>query len=764
MKKQSKIIIEKNSLLISNLLDENNVSHEKIIFSSECDMDFDFCFSDSAVAFDGKNIYVLWGKSNSLDKNIVSKKKKKEFIVEKIDVYEDVTGLFIEKNLTTGVLYIKNNGQGEAISFFSFALLGNVTGFVENVNYYIKNQTMPQKAKLYQNKCVSCGRDIQGGKNYCKECEKKKLGFGRVFEFFRDSKKQLIIILILMAMEAVLTLVVPQVSTKKLYDEVLNPGNTLGYENLLNALFLTVASIAGIRIFNLILKVVYQFATESMLPKIIYKIKNKIFASMQKMSLSFYTSKQTGSLMERVSRDSNNIYFFMVDGMPGAITSLIKIIGVGLILLFMNWRLSVIIFVGAPIILATIVFFEKKIRMIHHRLWLRQASVTSAVNDKINGHRIIKTFAKEEEELDDFKKKSDELSDAQYRSKRWEATVLPLYSVALFVFVSMVFLLGGIMVLQNKMSVGTLMTFIVYIEILREPAEFLTWLFDWWERCIDSSHRVFEIIDAKPDVTESDNPITVGSFDGEIEIKNLNFEYEPGRPVIKNLNLKIESGTMVGITGKTGAGKSTLVNLIARLYDPKSGDVLIDGVNVRNMSFEQIRKNVGMVSQEIYLFMGTIADNIRYANPDATFEEVVAAAKAAYAHEFIMRLPDGYDTRIGSGGQDLSGGERQRISIARTIMQNPKILILDEATAAMDTATERKIQSSVSKLKEGRTTIAIAHRLSTLKDADKIAVISNGELAEYGTFEELIRMKGEYYNLYKIQNDLRRQMALTEDE
>ena len=258
-------------------------------------------------------------------------------------------------------------------------------------------------------------------------------------------------------------------------------------------------------------------------------------------------------------------------------------------------------------------------------------------------------------------------------------------------------------------------------------------------------------MDATSDVQEAENPVRMPEMKGDIEMKSVSFEYEPGRPIIKDLSFSVKAGHMVGIVGKTGAGKSTIVNLMARLYDVQSGSITIDGVNVKDIATEDMRRNIGIVSQEIYLFIGTIADNIRYAKPGATMEEVINAAKTASAHEFIMRLPDGYETRIGAGGQDLSGGEKQRLSIARTVIQNPKILILDEATASMDTETERNIQEALSKLQEGRTTLAIAHRLSTLRDADVLAVIDGGKMIEYGTHDELIRKKGEYYKLYMLQ-------------
>ena len=299
--------------------------------------------------------------------------------------------------------------------------------------------------------------------------------------------------------------------------------------------------------------------------------------------------------------------------------------------------------------------------------------------------------------------------------------------------------------------------------MIHGPLDFLSWVSNWWARCVDSAARVFEIVDTEPDITESENALELKEFKGSIEINELEFEYEPARPVIKKLDLKVEAGRMLGIVGKTGAGKTTIANLIARLYDAKAGVIKIDGVDVKDLKLAQLRENIGLVSQDIYLFIGTIADNIRYARPDASIEEVIAAAKAACAHDFIMKLPDAYETRIGAGGRDLSGGERQRVSIARTIIQNPKILILDEATAAMDTETERNIQEALSKLKQGRTTIAIAHRLSTLRDADMLAVIDDGRVVECGTYRELMRKKGEYFKLYRIQAEALKHVGIGQD-
>lgn len=270
---------------------------------------------------------------------------------------------------------------------------------------------------------------------------------------------------------------------------------------------------------------------------------------------------------------------------------------------------------------------------------------------------------------------------------------------------------------------------------------------------MNSAQRIFEVLDAVPEVTEKPDPVRITAMKGDLELMNVTFNYEPNKPVLQDINLDIKAGEVIGLVGHSGAGKSTIANLITRLYDVKEGSISIDGVNVKELAIQDLRDQIAMVSQETYLFMGSIAENISYANPKATVEEIISAAKAANAHEFIMKLPDGYDTRIGSGGRDLSGGERQRVSIARAILQNPRILILDEATASVDTETEFQIQEALEKLVKGRTTISIAHRLSTLRNADRLFVLDKGKISEAGTHAELIKLKGVYYNLFTKQSE-----------
>ena len=304
----------------------------------------------------------------------------------------------------------------------------------------------------------------------------------------------------------------------------------------------------------------------------------------------------------------------------------------------------------------------------------------------------------------------------------------------------------------TAMSYGVLATFIAYVTNLAGPLDFMSNVFRMVASSMNASQRIFEIIDAKPDVVEKKNAFSLENPKGTVELDNVTFSYEKGHPVLHNISLKVEAGEMLGIVGRSGMGKSTLVSLISRLYDPDSGQVLIDGHDLKDLTFESLKGTVAMVSQESYIFMGTVAENIAYAKPDATREEILAAAAAAGAHNFICKFPDGYDSLIGSGGRRLSGGERQRLSLARAILADPKILILDEATAAVDTATERNIQLALDRLSENRTTISIAHRLSTLKNADKLVVLDEGKVVEQGTHEQLMELKGIYYKLQQLQS------------
>ena len=455
--------------------------------------------------------------------------------------------------------------------------------------------------------------------------------------------------------------------------------------------------------------------------------------------------------MTQVTRDANTIYWFFCDGVPYYLVNIVQIAVMLVIMLIMNPVLTLLTLITVPLLFFGMRFLFGRMDKFHIKRWTRSRQMNAVLSDILSGMRVVKAFSKEKDETARFDRSSRNLSNAEIEASTFGTVAFPTINLLVYVSNLIVLGVGGWMVIKGDMTYGILLTFTAYINMVYEFTDSL-----------NAMSRLCEIMDAKPDVAEAENPVHLGECRGKVEFRGVDFSYEKNRKVIDGVSFSVEPGEALGIVGHTGAGKSTLANLLIRLYDAAAGEILIDGVNVKDLAYEDLRNNVAIVSQETYLFMGTILDNIRYAKPEATEEEVIEASKIAGAHDFIVQLPDAYSTMIGFGHKDLSGGERQRVSIARAILRNPKILILDEATAAMDTETERKIQTALERLSVGRTTITIAHRLSTLRDADKLIVIENGKVPETGTHAELIALKGIYFNLYRLQMEAMKNIGIEE--
>ncbi len=588
----------------------------------------------------------------------------------------------------------------------------------------------------------------------CPRCIDKRSIFTRLMGMFKEFKLQIFLIALTILISNILAIVSPWFGSKMLYDDVLNPEGRF-FGNVLLVIMLMVLT----NILSKLAGLASGIITAKVVPYVTHTLRTKIYTAMNRLSLQFFTSKQTGSLMSRVDRDSNNVYNFFVDIVPYGCANIIKLVGVAAIMFTLSPLLAVAVIILIVAVMAFDDYLYRSERKLYRKLDVAMRSLNSVLSDVMNGQRVVKSFAKEKKEIARYGKKNSDVYNVNTRINNRLTSTLPFVWGFYRLISTGLFCLGCFLVIiryefaGQVFTFGTLNALLSYTGMIYEPIDFFMWIGDRWARCIDAASRMFEILDARPTVVESENPVHMESMKGDIEFKNVFFEYEAGHQILKNLSFRVKSGQMFGIVGKTGAGKSTIINLMARLYDVTSGEILIDGVPIKDISTKDLRRCIGIVSQETYLFIGTIADNIRYARPDATIDEVIEAAKSANAHEFITKLPDGYNTKIGSGGVSLSGGERQRISIARAIIQSPDILILDEATASMDTRTERKIQVAIDALKEGRTIISIAHRLSTLRDADMLCVIENGELKELGTHDQLIRQKGKYYDLYKLQAD-----------
>ncbi len=644
----------------------------------------------------------------------------------------------------------ENRGLDRITLFdFSFRVKKVVTQFAAILESVAQTGEMPEeKPHEKEAVCPKCKKPYPDPRSrVCPACMNKMQMIRRLIPFFGKYKFYILLIFLCIVAASALNLLSPFISSKILYDEVLAENGK--YFGQIGQIMLI---IVGANLLSTVVNMCTQLINARVSARVTYDLKRIIFSSFGRLSLSFFTGRQTGGLMTQLNSDATTLYWFFCDAFPYMIIHIIEIVGIAAVLFVMDWKLTLLTVLPLPLLLYVYRKILRAFKKMHARQFSKSRSFHSLIADVLSGIRIVKSFSKEKQELERFEKRSHDEAESGLKLTKMSNTIFPLFHFMLFSGSYIVWLYGGWQVARGRMEYGTLMLFVSYLSSLFGPINQLTQMADSLTNCLNALHRLFEVQDAIPDVIESENPTHLEKIEGHVKFENVGFSYSRDKKTIDNVSFEVEAGQTLGIVGKTGAGKSTLANLLTRLYDVSEGSITIDGVDVRDLSFEQLHNSIAIVSQETYLFRGSIMDNIRYAKPDASEEEVLTAAKTAFAHSFIIRYPDGYNTLIGKGYKELSGGERQRISIARAILKNPRILILDEATAAMDTETERQIQKAITEVTRGRTTLIIAHRLSTLRDADKLIVIDNGKMVESGTHRELmVKKDGVYAHLYKLQ-------------
>jgi ATP-binding cassette subfamily B protein len=483
-------------------------------------------------------------------------------------------------------------------------------------------------------------------------------------------------------------------------------------------------------------------------------LRDKLFAHLKELPVDYFDKHQTGRVMTRVNQDTSELQGLFRQ-MTTFTLNIMMVIGIGVALFTMSPSLGLYVLIPTPFVMAAAYFYHKYMRPHFRRFWVARWRLNAMLNTFISGVRVVKAFAQESQEEARYQDRNRSMLQTQLQVNLAWGKFFPLISFAFSAGGLIIWYVGGKAVLADQITVGTLMAFIGYLGMFYGPLSNLTHISQAMNRFITISQRTFELLDEAEQV-QPDRPVRKPRIDGSIEFDHVTFGYDPYFPVISDVSFEVKPGEMIGLVGHSGAGKTTLVNLLCRFYDVTRGAIKIDGEDIRDLSMEEIRQQVGMVLQSPYLFRGTLAENIAYGKPDADYAEIIRAAKAANAHDFITAMPEGYDTIVGEGGSGLSGGERQRISIARAILHNPRILILDEATSSVDTETERQIQAALDELVKGRTTIAIAHRLSTLYNADRILVLNQGKLEEQGTPKELMDSEGTFANLVQMQSQMAR--------
>lgn len=602
--------------------------------------------------------------------------------------------------------------------------------------------------------CTKCERRYPKNTKVCPFCVERGSTLKRILTFAIPYKKQLITMGSLMVVGMLLQLAPPQIF-RILVDEVLvdqsQAGRVLPLVGLMG-LILVLSHV--VTVFRSRLGVHTGCAITN-------SIQKTVFRHLQALSLSYFNKQQTGALMARVNNDTRQMQGFLVDGIQFTIINMLIVVGVSAILIWMNPVLGVLVLVPAPFVIIVSKWAWHRIIRRFRLLWSAMSAVSSYLNDALSGVRVIKAFGQEPVEITRYDGKVDYARDQMIAAERTWQTLVPFLNFLVQSSMLLVWYFGSFQVYADRLTLGELLAYISYLGMVFGPLQLLTRLNDWLSRSLTAAARVFEVLDAEPDVKNRPEAKPMPEMTWKIELSDVVFGYEKHNPVIKNLNLTIEPGTMIGLVGHSGAGKSTLINLMGRLYDIDEGEIKIDGVDVRDIKLEDLRSHIGYVLQDTFLFNGTVAENIAYARPEATREDIINAAVTANAHKFIMNLPDGYDTVVGERGAKLSGGERQRVAIARAVLHDPKILILDEATASVDTETESKIQMALGKLVKGRTTIAIAHRLSTLRHANRLVVVDKGKVKEEGTHAELMAKKdGVYKKLVDIQTEWSQTIAV----
>ncbi len=501
---------------------------------------------------------------------------------------------------------------------------------------------------------------------------------------------------------------------------------------------------------NIFLEVCRYWHCVSLGTSLSMTLRGKLYAKIQALSLSFINNRKPGELMNRVARDTNQVRGFMEE-VFGEMFSAILTMAVSLVMMFIiSWQMTLMSVAFIVLVFVIARSFWHHIHCIYHKQWLKEDDVASSLQDIISGMRVVKSFGKEERETQSFQKKAGEFAAISRKNETFWAIFFPILTFLLGAGTYIAVYFGGMDVLEGEMTMGELVQFITYCGYLFGPLNWMTHLPRMVMQLITSLNRIYDVLDETPVITDSQDSKAF-PIQGAFTFEDVSFGYHTYEPVLENISFEVKPGEMIGLVGASGTGKSTLINLIMRLYDVDQGKITVDGVDLRKVKAESLHSQIGVVLQETFLFSGSILANIRFARQDASLAEVIQAAKAANAHDFICKTPDGYNTYVGEHGYNLSGGERQRIAIARAILNNPRLLILDEATSALDTESEFLIQQALDRLVKGRTTFAIAHRLSTLRNADRLVVIDKHGIAEIGTHNELLEKKGIYYGLVTAQ-------------
>ena len=696
-----------------------------------------------------------------------------EAVYERIR-FSDVEKIFAKRMYGNAFIRVQLKGENKYRNVFRYTF--SIAALCDSLILFIKNVINGEKLELqieavaaaYEKQlsvCPKCGRTLSAPGVKCINCESKRKIISRLAVYMKPELFYLIVSVILSVITTTLVLIPPYL-TRTLVDDILIDGNKASSSvflfgkfelNAQTSLIIIGVLLAAMLIVRHTLAAIRGYLLRKSGDRIVKALRNDVYEHAQHLPMRFYDKTSTGSVINRISGDSSTLQSFMLRITQEVVVQFFKMIGIIVIMVVTNPLLALYCLIPVPFVAIGSRIFSKKIAPFYRRIWRRWAAVSNVLTDTIPGIRVIKSFTNEKNATELFEKKNDEWYETDIKAGK----ILNIYPSVVNTLVGfgsvVIWLVGGMAVLGvngislGEISAGVLVSFISYASLFYEPVNFFANLNDSYQSALSSAERIFDILDAEPE-HDFGKGKTLDTVKGKIEFRHVTFSFDKTKKVLEDINLTIEPGDIVGIVGTTGSGKSTLVNLFLRYYDHYQGRILLDGVDIRKIDMEFYRSRIGYVQQEPMMFHDTIFNNIAYGDVKYSIDDVIHAADIANAHEFIVRQPDGYDSVLGERGVGLSGGERQRLSIARAVLKDPSILVFDEATASVDSETEHLIQEAIENLISGRTTIMIAHRLSTLSKANKIVVVDNGKIIECGTPDELLEKKGKYWKLVQIQS------------
>lgn len=705
-------------------------SKDKILYCIPYDISADGSFADGFIVVTGERLFTMCDGEKLTDIAI-----------------SDLGSLRYEAMVGCAALVYERDGEPYIIARASLRHSERCAEFAASVKRMLAGWQELKAGRGKEKYCEECGALLIGG--VCPKCSKAHIRFARFLNLCKPYILQLLLISTLMVGVTLCSLYT-QTINKVLIDDYLRPVSGTVIDAL--PLFLALLMLMIISILCTIGKNILSVRLGS---KMSMDMRGKLFNKIQTLSMSYITHRPTGELMHRIAHDTNAVRMFMERCFGNMFSNLITMVGAAIYMASIDWKLMLVTVAFAPAVLVMSRMFHKRIHRMFRAQGQKGDSIKSRLQDVISGIRVVKSFGCEKKEADRFSELSDDLARINSRNEMFWAIFFPLITLVMGLGAELATYFGALNVLNGKFTVGTLTQLVSYAAMFYGPMRWMAHMPRMFMHMINSLDRMYEILDEEPEIVNTDNVLS-HDIKGDVRFESVTFGYDPGSPVLDNITVDVKQGEMIGIVGASGVGKSTMINLLMRLYDPDYGRITVDGIDLRDIEINKLHSQIGVVLQETFLFSGTIAANIRYSRPDATVDEIMTAAKMANAHDFICNLPDGYDTYLTERGGSVSGGERQRIAIARAILANPRLLILDEATSALDTESEELVQQAIERLTEGRTTFAIAHRLSTLRHATRIIVLDKHKVAEVGTHNELMEKRGIYYGLVTAQSRLHR--------